>query len=118
MMETIQNAKLLKIFVGELDKIGHQPLYEAIVFKAKETGLAGATGYRGILSYGTKSRVNTVKLFDISPDLPVIIEIIDSDEKINAFIPYINELFEKSGSGGLVTVEKTEIVLYRASTKK
>jgi PII-like signaling protein len=116
-METIQNAKLLRIFIGELDKIGHQPLYEAIVFKAKELGLAGATGFKGILSYGTKSKVNTVKLFDISPDLPVVIEIIDNEDKINAFIPTLNELFDKSGAGGLVTVEHAEIILYRASTK-
>jgi uncharacterized protein len=116
-METIKNAKLLRIFLGELDKIGHQPLYEAIVFKAKEVGLAGATGFRGILSYGTKSKVNTVKLFDISPDLPVVIEIVDSDEKIRAFIPFVNDLFDKSGSGGLVTLENAEIILYRASTR-
>lgn len=114
-METIKNAKLLRIFMGELDKIGHQPLYEAIVFKAKETGLAGATGFRGILSYGNKSRVNTVKLFDISPDLPVVIEIVDTEEKINAFIPLVGELFDKSGSGGLITIEKAEIIMYRSS---
>jgi len=117
-METIKNAKLLRIYVGEQDKIGYQPLYEAVVFKAKEKGMAGATGFRGILSYGTKSRVNTVKLFDVSPDLPVVIEIMDSEEKIKAFLPFLNELFEKSGSGGLVTIEPTEIILYRASTKK
>ncbi len=116
-METIQNARLLRIFIGELDKIGHQPLYEAIVFKAKEVGMAGATGFKGILSYGTKSKVNTVKLFDISPDLPVVIEIVDSEEKINAFIPVLNDFFDKSGSGGLVTIENVEIVLYRASAK-
>lgn len=114
-METIQNARLLRIFVGELDKIGHQPLYEAIVFKANEKGLAGATGFRGILSYGTKRRVNTVKLFDISPDLPVVIDIIDSEEKINAFMPFLHELLDKAGSGALITVEKTEIVMYRST---
>lgn len=116
-METIKNAKLLRIFIGEKDKIGYQSLYEAIVFKAKEKGMAGATGFRGILSYGTKSRVNTVKLFEISPDLPVVIEIIDSEENINTFLPFLNELFETSGSGGLVTIEQAEIILYHASTK-
>jgi len=116
-METIQNAKLLRVFIGELDKIGHQPLYEAIVFKAKETGLAGATVLRGILSYGANSLVHGVKLWDISPDLPIIVEIVDSEEKINAFTPMVKELFEKAGSGGLITLEKAEIIIYR-STKK
>ncbi len=88
-METIKNARLLRIFIGELDKIGHQPLHEAIVFKANALGLAGATGFKGILSYGTKSRVNTAKLFNVNPDLPVVIEIIDTEEKIKAFIPSV-----------------------------
>jgi hypothetical protein len=114
-METIQNAKLLRIFIGELDKIEHQPLYEALVFKAKETGLAGATVLKGVLSYGANSLVHSVKLWDISPDLPVIIEIIDSEEKINAFMPLVKEMFEKAGSGGLITLEKAEIIMYRAT---
>jgi PII-like signaling protein len=117
-METIQNAKLLRIFVGELDKIGHQPLYEAIVFKAKETGLAGATVLKGVLSYGANSLVHSVKLWDISPDMPLIIEIVDSEEKINAFIPMVKDLFEKSASGGLITMEKAEIIMYRSTKKK
>ncbi len=114
-METIKNARLLRIFVGEVDKIGNQPLYEAIVFKAKAAGLAGATGFKGILSYGTKSRVNTAKIFEISPDLPVVIEIIDTEEKIKAFIPALNALFERADSGGLVTIERAEIILYRST---
>jgi uncharacterized protein len=114
-METIQNAKLLRIFIGELDKIDHQPLYEAIVFKAKETGLAGATVLKGVLSYGANSIVHSVKLWDISPDMPVIIEIIDSEEKINAFTPLVKEMLEKAGSGGLITIEKVEIIMYRST---
>lgn len=116
-METIQNAKLLRIFIGELDKMEHQPLYEAIVFKAKEKGLAGATVLKGVLSYGANSLVHSVKLWDISPDMPVIIEIVDSEEKINAFVPLVKEMLEKAGSGGLITLEKAEIIMYR-STKK
>ena len=114
-METIQNAKLLRIFIGELDKIEHKPLYEAIVYKAKETGLAGATVLKGVLSYGANSLVHSVKLWDISPDMPVIIEIIDSEEKINAFMPLVKEMFEKAASGGLITLEKVEIMMYRAT---
>jgi len=116
-METIQNAKLLRIFIGELDKIGHQPLYEAIVFKAKENGLAGATVLKGILSYGANSLIHSVKLWDISPDMPVIIEIVDSEEKISAFLPTVKQMFEETLSGGLITLEKVEIILYH-STKK
>jgi hypothetical protein len=116
-METIQNAKLLRIFIGELAKIEHQPLYEAIVFKAKETGLAGATVLKGVLGYGANSLVHSVKLWDISPDMPVIIEIVDSEEKINAFIPLVKEMFEKAGSGGLITLEKAEIIMYIATKK-
>lgn len=114
-METIQNAKLLRIFIGELDKIEHQPLYEAIVFKAKEKGLAGATVLKGVLSYGANSLVHSVKLWDISPDMPVIVEIVDSEEKINAFMPLVKEMFEKAGSGGLITLEKAEIIMYRST---
>jgi len=116
-MEANQNAKLLRIFIGELDKIDHQPLYEAIVFKAKETGLAGATVQKGVLGYGANSLVHSVKLWDISPDLPMIIEIIDNEEKINVFIPIVKEMFEKAGSGGLLTLEKVEILIYRATKK-
>lgn len=116
-METIQNAKLLRIFIGELDKIEHKPLYEAIVFKAKETGLAGATALKGVLSYGANSLVHSVKLWDISPDMPVVIEIVDSEEKINAFIPHVKEMLEKAGSGGLITLEKAEIIMYHATKK-
>jgi len=116
-METIQNAKLLRIFIGELAKIEHQPLYEAIVFKAKETGLAGATVLKGVLGYGANSLVHSVKLWDISPDMPVIIEIVDSEDKINAFIPLVKEMFEKAGSGGLITLEKAEIIMYTATKK-
>jgi len=116
-METIQNAKLLRIFIGELDKVAHQPFYEAIVFKAKETGLAGATVLKGVLGYGANSLVHSVKLWDISPDMPVIIEIVDSEEKINAFIPLVKEMFEKAGSGGLITLEKAEIIMYIATKK-
>jgi uncharacterized protein len=116
-METIENAKLLRIFIGELDKIEHQPLYEALVFKAKEKGLAGATVLKGVLSYGASSLVHSVKLWDISPDMPVIIEIVDSEDKINDFMPLVKEMMEKAGSGGLITLEKAEIIMYR-STKK
>jgi len=110
----IADAKLLRIFVGELDKIHHKPLYEEIVYKAKEAGLAGATVIRGIMSYGSHNFMHTVKLPDLSEDLPIIIEIIDQEEKINLFLETVKELLEKAGSGGLSTIENIRFISYKA----
>ncbi|OGU74927.1 MAG: hypothetical protein A2V93_04230 [Ignavibacteria bacterium RBG_16_34_14] len=105
-------AKLLRIFVGENDKSGHIPVYEKIVIAARENGLAGATVFKGIMGYGGKSRIHTAKILRLSEDLPLIIEIVDEAEKIEQFIPIVNELFESSKSGGLITIEKVEIIKY------
>ena len=83
-MENNPDAKLLRIFIGESDKAGNKPLYEAIVFEAKKEGLSGATVTRGIMGFGANSRVHTAKLFEISSDLPLVIEIVDAEEKIRA----------------------------------
>jgi PII-like signaling protein len=117
-METLTNAKLLRIFLGEMDKIGHKPLYEAIVLKARENKMSGATVLRGILSFGANSLVHSAKLFELSPDMPIIVEIVDSEEKMNAFIPMVEEMFEISQSGGLITMEKAEVIRYRPTKKK
>jgi PII-like signaling protein len=114
-MENNPNAKLLRIFIGENDKVGEQPLYEAIVFEAKKQGLSGATVTRGIMGFGANSRVHTTKLFEISSDLPLVIEIVDSEEKIRAFIQAVDHLFEQAKSGGLITLEKAEVILYKSS---
>jgi PII-like signaling protein len=111
-MELKGEAKLLRIFIGESDKVHHIPLYEAIVKEAKTMGLAGATAWRGILSYGPDSRIRTAKILDLSSDMPVIIEITDDESKINTFLPKLNELFEESNCGGLITVEKVQIIKY------
>jgi len=116
-MENNGNAKLLRIFVGESDKAGHQPLYEAIVFEAKKQSLSGATVTRGIMGFGANSKVHTTKLFEISVDLPLIIEIVDAEEKIREFIKTVEDLFEQTKSGGLITLEKAEIIRYRAGKK-
>ena len=113
-MEKDPNAKLLRIFIGESDKAGHQPLYEAIVYEAKKRGLAGATVLKGVMGFGANSRVHTAKLFDISADLPVVIEIVDSEEKIRAFTATVEQLFESTRSGGLITLEKAEVIRYKA----
>src|SRR5512138_3846885 len=98
-------AKLLRIFVGEVDRLGHQLLYEAILLAAKEKGLAGGTVLKGIMSFGASSRIHLARLIELSEDLPIIVEIVDRAEKIDAFIPIVNDLFEKCGRGGLITVE-------------
>ena len=113
-MEKDPNAKLLRIFIGESDKAGHQPLYETIVFEAKKQGLAGATVLRGMMGFGANSRVHTTKLFDLSADLPIVVEIVDSEDKIRTFTQTVEHLFESSRSGGLITIEKAEVIRYKA----
>lgn len=109
------DATLLRIFIGELDKYHHQPLYEAIVLFAKRNGLAGATVLRGLMSYGANSMIHTAKLFALSEDLPVIIEIVDEEEKINDFVEKLRPYFESSRYGGLVTLEKIKVIYYKNS---
>jgi PII-like signaling protein len=102
------DSLLLRIYLGESDHVGHQPLYEAIVLKARRAGLAGATVLRGAMGFGASSRLHTSKILRLSIDLPLIIEIVDAEDKINAFLPEIRELI----GGGLVTVEKVRVVHY------
>jgi uncharacterized protein len=116
-MELGGQSKLLRIFLGENDKIGHRSLYEAIVFAARDQGVAGATVLRGILSFGASTRIHTAKLIDISEDLPIVVEIIDTEEKINEFIPMINKLFDECGRGGLITIEQVNVLYYKPKNK-
>lgn len=111
-MELQGQSKLLRIFVGEVDKIDHQLLYEAIVLAAKERGMAGATVLRGLMSFGASSRIHVARLIELSEDLPIVIEIVDHSDKIDNFLPTVNELFEKCGRGGLITVEKVDVLYY------
>ena len=113
-MENNPNAKLLRIFLGESDKIDGQPLYEAIVFEAKKQGLSGATVTKGVMGFGPNSNVHTTKLFEISSDLPFIIEIVDTEEKIMSFTKIVENFFEQSKSGGLITIEKAVVIRYKA----
>ncbi|MGQ1908599.1 DUF190 domain-containing protein [Marinifilum sp. RC60d5] len=110
-------VKLLRVFVGEADKVYQRPLYEVIVYGAKKYGLAGATVHRGIMSYGASSRIHTSKIFTLSDDLPIIIEIIDSTEKIEGFLHILELLIEKSGGGGIVTMEQVDVIRYQAKAK-
>jgi uncharacterized protein len=107
-MRSQETALLLRIFIGEDDRFGEHPLYEAIVLKAREHGLAGATVLRGPMGFGHSSRVHTAKILRLSEDLPVVIEIIDSEEKINAFLPALDGMVK----GGLVSLEEVRILRY------
>jgi hypothetical protein len=107
-------AMLLRIFLGESDRWEHQPLYEAIVLKARELHLAGATVLRGPMGFGKSSRLHTAKILRLSIDLPLVIEIVDSEEKINSFLPTLETMM----GGGLVTLEKVKVLHYRAGDIK
>ena len=113
-MKTNSKAKLLRIFVGETDKHGHVSVYEKIVVEARKLGLAGATVYRGIMGYGSNSRIHTAKVLRMSDDMPLVIEIVDSEEKINDFIPTVENIFDEANAGGLITIEAAEIIKYTA----
>ncbi len=111
-MRIVGEGKLLRIFVGESDRCHGRPLYEALVLKARELGLAGATVWRGIEGYGAASRIHTAKVLRLSEDLPVLIEIVDTEDKVRAALPELDALMEAAGGGGLVTLEKAEIIKY------
>jgi PII-like signaling protein len=109
-MNLPEDAMLLRIFLGETDRWKHHPLYEAIVLKAREMHLAGATVLRGAMGFGKSSRLHTAKILRLSMDLPLVIEIVDSEEKIKEFLPVLDEMMK----GGLVTLEKVNVIHYRA----
>ncbi|MEJ5303551.1 MAG: DUF190 domain-containing protein [Bacteroidales bacterium] len=107
-------AVLLRIFLGESDKFKGKLLYEAIVEAARRNGLAGATVLRGIMGYGINSTIHTFKLFALSEDMPVIIEIVDTSEKISAFMPLLNDIIDQANTGIMITTEKVQVVKYTA----
>jgi PII-like signaling protein len=113
-MELDRDSKLLRIFIGEMDKSGGKPLYEALVYAAKKQGIAGATVLRGILSFGASSRIHSAKLLDLSFDLPIVVEIVDHDDKINTFLDTANQLIEEAACGALITIERAEVIYYRS----
>ena len=108
-MQIPHAAVLLRVFIGESDRWHHQPLYEAIVLKAREMHLAGATVLRGPMGFGKSSRLHTTKILRLSMDLPLVIEIVDSEEKIQSFLPVIDEMMQ----GGLLTMENVKVMEYR-----
>jgi hypothetical protein len=108
-MHIPQEAILLRIFIGESDRYEHRPLYEAIVLRARELQLAGATVLRGPMGFGKSSHLHTAKILRLSMDLPMVIEIVDSEEKVNAFLPVLDKMM----GGGLVTLERAKVIRYR-----
>lgn len=118
-MKLSGEGKLLRIFIGESDKVKHQPLFEAIVHAAKDRGLAGATVLRAIEGFGADSRViHTAKILRLSEDLPIVVEIVDTEEQIKAFLPEVDRLIEAAGCGAMVTMEKAEVIRYSTGKNK
>jgi PII-like signaling protein len=109
-MNLPKDAMLLRIFCGEKDRCGTQPLYEAIVLKARESHLAGATVLRGPMGFGKSSRLHTAKILQLSMDLPLVIEIVDEESKLREFLPVLDGMMQ----GGLITLEKVQVIDYRA----
>ncbi len=109
-MQIPKQALLLRIFIGEDDRYEGKPLYEAIVLKAREMHLAGATVLRGGMGFGASSRLHTTKILRLSEDLPLVIEMVDSEEKIDEFLPVLDEMM--SNGSGLITLEKVQVLQY------
>ncbi|MEO8113038.1 MAG: DUF190 domain-containing protein [Phenylobacterium sp.] len=107
-MPTREDAVLLRVFVGERERHDHRPVYEAIVHAARDAGLAGASALRGMMGYGHGRRIETAKILDLSDNLPVVVEIVDTEEKIEAFLPTLDAMM----GSGLVTIEKVKVLHY------
>ena len=112
-MHLPEDAVLLRILIGESDRYQHRPLYEAIVLKARELELAGATVLQGPMGFGRSSHLHTAKILRLSMDLPIVIEIVDSEDKMDAFLPVLDEMI----GGGLVTLEKAKVIRYQDREK-
>ena len=113
-MKLHDEGLLLRIYIGESDKLEGRPLYEAIVGKAREMNLAGATVLKGIMGYGANSRIHTTKVLRLSEDLPLVVEIVDMKENINRLLPYLDEHVHE----GLITIEKIRVIKYRHNSKE
>jgi uncharacterized protein len=112
-MKLPHEANLLRVYIGESDKVDGKALYEVIVEEARKQGMAGATVLRGFLGFGANSRIHTSKVLRLSEDLPMLVEIVDEEEKINAFLPFLDRMIQE----GIVTLEKVRVLFYRHSKK-
>ncbi len=117
-METNSEAKLLRIFISSTDKFKHAPLYEVIVFAVKRYGISGATVLKGVMGFGASSIIRSMKFWEITEKLPLVVEIVDDSEKIEKFTETILPYFEKIKNGGMITLEKVTIVMHKKGQKK
>lgn len=116
-MNNAENTGMLKIYVGDSDKVNGQHVADKIVFEARKAGLAGATVYKGMMSFGSSHSIHTLKIFALSSDLPVIIEIIDNTEKLDHFAKRINQILDESKKGGLMTFQELSVLRYEKGEK-
>ncbi|MBT8039191.1 MAG: DUF190 domain-containing protein [Xanthomonadales bacterium] len=116
-MEISGPAVRMRIYLGESDRLGHIPLHEAVVKRAREEGLAGATVLKGVLGFGASDHIRTSKLLDLSGDMPLVVEIVDTTEKIEAFRPVLTEMMERCAKGGMVTLGDVEVLHYKPGKK-
>lgn len=116
-MKTSEKNGVLKVYMGETDKIHGRLLFEEIVFEARKAGIAGATVTKGVMSFGASHSIHTQKIFALSGDLPVIVEIVDNIEKLDEFVKTINELMDQSKKGGLVTFQEIDVLRYISGEK-
>jgi uncharacterized protein len=112
-MKKLKTGYLLRVMIGEDDKYMGKPLYEQILLKARELKLSGATAFKGIMGFGADSLIHTAKILQLSEDMPIVIEIVDTEENINKILPFLDETVE----GGLVTLEKAKVIKYSSSGK-
>jgi PII-like signaling protein len=108
MPKITSRAKRLRIYIGEMDRCDGRPVYQILVEKAKELDMAGATVFRGLMGYGANSRIHTAKITDLSSDLPMLVEIIDSKEYVDKLVPYLDDILKE----GLVTIDDVEVIKY------
>lgn len=110
-MNIPKDGMMLRIYIGEADRHGSKPLYEAIILKARELNLAGATVLRGIMGFGAESRIHTAKVLRLSEDLPIVIEVVDTEENITKLMPFLDETVGE----GMITLERVNVIKYRHS---
>ena len=110
-------ATLLRVYIGELDKVGTTPLYEAIVRESRKAGLDGATVLRGVESYGASQKLHSAKVLRLSEDLPMVVEIVDSEARIRQFVETLDGIMQRAGCGGLIILEQVEAIRYRNGTR-
>ena len=116
-MKDVTTAKLLRVHIGEMDRARHRPLFEVLVAEAREAGLSGATVLRGIESYGASSVVHRARLVELSEDLPIVVEIVDTEEKIRSYLERIDPILDEAACGVLITLEKVDVLRWAPKKK-